>query len=225
MRHVKILGVMLVTMVALSGIASATALAEEPEFTPGAAGTKFTGTGGKGKLEVKGEAPVECEKTAASGEIVGATKKEASATVTFSECTAFFFFGAHTLKDAEGIIKVKAHLKLCIIKFGAPLEVGVLTKLDEPAHIEVAGKLLAVTGDQVAKITPVGKKTKTFELVYAQAGGVPKPAGCAKLNAKKESETENETYLTEINESGKLIPSGEEATVKAEFAVEQTLLG
>jgi hypothetical protein len=215
MRQVRLLATLIFAVFAVSAVASATASAALPEFSPGAAGTTLKGTGGKGKLEIKGEPPVSCEKTEATGELIGTTKKEAKATVTFKECTAFTFFGAESLGNKNKEIVTKVHLKLCYIKKGTPLEVGILTKLDEPVHIEVAGKLLSVTGDQVGLITPLKTKTTKYTITYTQAAGQPKPEGC---------EGEKEHYSTEINESGKPLESGEETTVNGEFSAAQELL-
>src|ERR1700684_82750 len=60
-RYFKSLSPMLFAALALSGIASATALAELPEFTPGAGGTSFTGTSGSGTLTAVGGTVV-CKK-------------------------------------------------------------------------------------------------------------------------------------------------------------------
>jgi hypothetical protein len=207
------IGVLVAAVAALSAVAATSAMASLPEFSPGAAGTTLKGTSKAGHLEIKGEPPISCESDTVTGELTGTTKKEGTATVDFSKCTAFSIFGAHSLEDSEGTILVKAKLKLCFIN-EAKEEVGVLTKI-EPVHIEVAGKLIVVTGDQVGRITPTKKSQKgTYTIEYKQSGGVPTPAGC---------EGEKEHFSSEINESGKLIESGEETKEEGEFSTAQEL--
>jgi hypothetical protein len=217
MRRLKIMGTAIIAVVALSAIASATASAAMPEFLPGNAGEKFTGTSKSGTLEVPGQGTIVCESDQVTGENVGTTKKEALALVSFLGCSVFGFIGAKSLGDAEGTILVHAELKLCFINL-KPLEAGVLTKI-LPVHIEVAGKLLLVEGDQVAKISPANEKTTKFKLTYEQKEGKPKPEGC--LNEK--DEVEKEHYTTVINEKGAALESGEATTEETIYEKAQTL--
>jgi hypothetical protein len=212
MQRAKLLVVAVMAVVALSAVATATASAALPELLPGNAGEKFTGKSGSGTLEVPGEGTIVCKEDSVTGENVGATKKEAAATVTFKGCTAFGFIGAKSLGDAEGTILVNASLKLCYIN-KANKEVGVLTKIENPVHIEVAGKLIVVEGDQVAKITPVNTKTTKYSLKYEQSAGKPKPEGC---------EGEKESYTADVNE-GTAKASGEATTEETTYSAAQTL--
>jgi hypothetical protein len=215
MRQMKILGAVFFAVVALTAIASATASAAAPEFNPGAAGTKFTGTSGAGTLSTAAKGIIECTADTVSGELTGATKKQATATISFTGCKAFGFIGAKSLGDAEGTILVKANLELCYIN-KANKEVGVLTEPSEPVHVEVAGKLLKITGDAVGAITPVNLKGKKFSIVYKQKGGVQEPAGC-------EGKTEN--LKVQENETGAIENAGEATTESTEFTtIEQTLV-
>jgi hypothetical protein len=214
LRNLKIVMLALVAIVALSGIATATASAELPEFLPGKAEEKFKGTSGTGTLEVPGEGPITCKKDKVTGENIGTNKKEALALITFEGCTVFGFIGAKSLGDAEGTILVHAELLLCYIN-KAKKEVGVLTKV-LPVHIEVAGKLIVVEGDQVGALKEV--KTSVFTITYKQSKGKPTPDGCQ--NAK--GELENEHYTASINE-GTPKESGEETTEETTYEKTQTL--
>lgn len=210
MRKLKVVMMALVAIVALSGIATATASAEPPEFLPGKAEEKFKGTSGTGTLEVPGEGPITCKSDSVTGENVGTNKKEAKATVTFEGCTVFGFIGAHSLDSKkEGQIIVHAKLLLCYIN-KANHEVGVLTEI-EPVHIEVAGKLIIVTGDQVGALKEV--KTSVFTITYKQSKGKPTPEGC---------EGKKEHYSASINE-GTSKESGEETTEETTYEKTQTL--
>jgi hypothetical protein len=214
MRKLKVFGAAIIVVVALSAIASATASAALPEFLPGNAGEPFTGKSGSGTLEVPGEGPIVCKEDTVTGEIVGTTHKEALALITFKGCSVFGFIEAKSLGDAANTILVHAELKLCIISETPTLEVGVLTKV-LPVHIEVAGKLIVVEGDQVAKITPINTKTAKYSIKYEQKEGKPKPEGC---------KGEKEHYTASVNE-GTPKESGEATTEETTFTKEQTLDG
>ncbi len=212
MRKIKVLGAAIVAVVALSALAAATSSAALPEFLPGNAGEKFTGKSGAGTLEVPPEGPIVCAKDTVTGENTGATKKTALAIIDFTGCKVFGIVNAQSLGDPAGTILVHVELELCYIN-KATKEVGVLTEV-LPVHIEVFGKLLLIKGDQVAKITPVGKSTKEFKLTYEQSKGKAKPAGC---------EGKTEEYLTIINEEGAGKPSGEQTTEETTYEKAQTL--
>jgi hypothetical protein len=211
MRKLKLVLLAVFAVAALSAVAAATASAALPEFLPGNAGEKFTGKSGSGTLEVPGEGPIVCKEDSVTGENVGTTKKEALALITFKGCTVFGFIGAKSLGDAEGTILVHAELKLCYIS-KANKEVGVLTKV-LPVHIEVAGKLIVVEGDQVGKITPVNTSTTKYSIKYEQKEGKPKPEGC---------EGEKEHYTASVNE-GTPKESGEATTEETTYEKAQTL--
>jgi hypothetical protein len=201
----------ILAVVALSAIATASASAALPEFEPGKAGEKFTGTSGSGTL-ASPKGTIECTADKVTGETTGTTKKTATATVTFTGCKVFGIIGAHSLGDAEGTILTKVALELCYIN-KTNKEVGALTEVTSPVHIEVAGKLVEVTGDQVAAVTPVNTKTKTFKLVYKEKSNKGEPAGC---------EGKTETLKTSENE-GTAENSGEATEETTTYEKEQTL--
>jgi hypothetical protein len=207
MRKLKVLGAAIIAVVALSAIASATASAALPEFLPGNAGEKFTGKSGSGTLEVPGEGPIICSADTVTGENTGTTKKTALALITFTGCKVFGIINAASLGDAAGTILVHAELELCYID-KAKKEVGVLTEV-LPVHIEVFGKLLIVTGDQVGLL--LGTKSP-FKIDYLQKEGKPDP----------QCEKKSEHLSTSINEgAGK--ESGEQTTEETTYEKGQTL--
>jgi hypothetical protein len=214
MRRTNILKTTFVAIIAVSAIMSATASAALPEFTPGAAGTKFTGKSGAGTLSTAAKGIIECGTDQVAGELIGTTKKEAIATITFKSCKAFGILGTKSLGDVEGTILAKVELELCYIN-KAKKEVGMLTELAETVHVEVAGKLLKISGDAVGAITPVNIKGKNFTITYKQKGGTQEPSGC-------EGKTEN--YEVQENETGPVEKAGEETTETTEFTIEQTLV-
>lgn len=216
MRRIKLMGLAIFAVVALSAFAAATASAEDPEFSPGAEGSTFEGTSGEGTLTATGGTIV-CKKDSTKGELT-TEHKLANATVDFSECAAFSIFGAHTLEDKEGIILVKVNLHLCYIN-KAKKEVGVLTEITSKdakegkevgIHVEVAGKLIEIKGDQVGQITPVNTDTKEFNIIYKNP-----PVQC---------EGKTEHLLAQENEKGAFENAFEATTEKVKFAELQTLV-
>ncbi len=190
MKKIKPLGVAIVAVVALSAIASATAPAALPEFLPGNAGEKATGTSPSDTLEINSLEKITCTSGLINAEIIGSTKKEASAILTLKGCIAFGIAGAKSLGEPEGTIAEIVFLKLCYIN-KAKKEVGMLSKIAAPVHVEVAGKLMIWEGDQIGKIAPINVKTAKFTIKYEESAGVPKPEGC---------EGEKEHLTVSINE-------------------------
>jgi hypothetical protein len=177
-----------------------------------AAGTKFTGKGGAGTLSTAAKGILECTSDEVAGELTGATKKQATATVDYKGCKAFGIFGAKSLGDAEGVILVKANLELCYIN-KAKIEVGMLTE-GNPVHFEIAGKLVLLNGDAVPPIVPDNTRTRHFTITYKQKGGTQEPGGC-------EGKTEN--LKVQETENGKSENAGEATTEEIDFTTEQTL--
>jgi hypothetical protein len=175
MRRIKLVGVAILAVIALSAIASATASAEitlPTGFLPGAVGSPFTGTSGSGTLTAAEKGTIVCKKDKVTGTLTNATL--ATATVDFEECTVFGVIGAKSLEDAGSTILVKVNLHLCYIKKAAPKEVGVLTLVTtkDPTgiHVEVAGTLVEIKGEQVGKITPINAAAgKEFLILYTSS--------------------------------------------------------
>jgi hypothetical protein len=155
---------------------------------------------------------IECTSDTVSGELTG--PEAGTATITFKSCSAFTIFGAKSL-DAKNSGEIIAHVKLLLCYINkANKEVGVLTEVTKPVHVEVSGKLIEIIGDAVGAITPINKSTTKFNLVYKQKGGTQEPAGC-------EGKTEN--LLAKENEAGEFKNAGEQTTEETEFTIAQTL--
>jgi len=211
MCQIKRLTATLILLGALCSLTATVSAAALPEFLPGNAGERFTGTGGAGTLEVGASEKIVCRESSVTSENIGMTKKEALALFSIKGCSFFGIVGMKSLGDVEGTVLVHAELKLCYINL-AKKEVGLLSKI-LPVHLEVAGKLLVWEGDQVAKITPTNTKTAKYQLTYEESGGKPKPAGC---------EGEKEHLTVSVNE-GSAIESGWATTDQLTYTSEQTL--
>ncbi|HXN38614.1 MAG TPA: hypothetical protein VN892_11280 [Solirubrobacteraceae bacterium] len=171
------------------GAITATAFAEAPEFLPGTAGQKYTGSNGEAILATEKKGTIECKTNKETGEVTGTNHKEGIITIDFETCKAFAIIGAHSLGDKENIILVHGTTLLCTINT-SPLEVGIVIHPEE-VHIEVAGKLLLVKGWVIGKISGSGKSyTTNFE---QSSTGVQKIKNCVSNSGTKEKE---ETLLT-----------------------------
>jgi hypothetical protein len=153
MRILKRSAGLLVIALALFAVAATAASAANPEFLDNVTGNTFTAKSGKGEL--KGAAPIICQKdliTLENGKVTGA--KTISTVVDFEECTVAGL-AAQSLSDTEGKILVTATGELCYIN-AKEKHVGVLLKIT-PVHIEIPsiGQLVEVTGTVLGLLKPV----------------------------------------------------------------------
>ena len=147
MQRLKILGVALMAVFALSALASTTASAAVvvlPEVEE-----KWTGESGKGTLEtLKALASVVCQKDKSEGTFE-AKKPLGLFHITFEGCKAAGLIACTGLGEAKEVILSLGTAHLVFDKLGKVLSeagVGVLFLL-EPVHFECgSGKLFVVTG-------------------------------------------------------------------------------
>jgi hypothetical protein len=214
MRGIKLIGAVMMALM-LTVVVSATASAALPEFLPGTAGTKATAKSGKATLAIKGGSTITCkasEVTKGNGELLGT--KTALAVIDFTGCTAFGL-PANSLGDLKEVILAHVELTLCYIKKAT--HVGVIFET-LPVHIEIPSTklLVTVTGSFVGLIEPINKKTATYTLNIAQAGGVQGIEKCEGGAAR--------TLLSSVD-GGANTQSGEEAKEGTlTFEVEQELM-
>lgn len=171
MRHLKLVGTLLILALAASGLASATASAANPEFLDNVIGNTFTGTSGEGELlDPVTKLAIKCKKDTlllADNEVTG--PKTVKAGVHFEGCT-IGGLAANSLGDKSGIILVTATGTLCYIN-QPNKHVGVLLTIT-PVHIEIPtlAQLLEVKGTVLGLMTPVNElKTAGFKLVINKA--------------------------------------------------------
>jgi len=176
---------LILSIVALSACALASASASALEFLDNVTGNTFTATSGAGELrDVANGLSIKCEKdtvTLANGKITGA--KTIEVVVDFEQCT-FLGVVANSLGDVadttgnkRGLILAPAKGELCTIKAG---EVGVFFTVPL-LHIEVPslGELLEVNGTALGVITPLKSLTTgPYTLELKKAG--PKECGVKK---------------------------------------------
>ncbi len=114
MKYIKIMGLCLVAMFALSAVVAASASAKELELVK--AGTKealkknkFKGETGKGILETEKNGKIECTKTKFEGTVE--STKSGTVTITFTGCVGLGF-KCNTVGSATGEIKTSVSLGL-----------------------------------------------------------------------------------------------------------------
>lgn len=175
MQRLKILGLALVAVFALSAVVSATAFAlpvvlPEPE-------EKWTGESGKSLLETLGGARIKCVKDKSEGTIE-AKKPLGLFHITFEECKGEKggFSGTCTgLGDKPGQILALGKYHLVNDKLGTPPGVGILFLLEHVHFIctIIIEVLVLVLGEVLCLIKPVNEKVKHFEIVCEQSKGDP----------------------------------------------------
>ncbi len=198
MHRLKILGVALMAVFALSVVVSATASAAVvilPEVAE-----SWKGESGVGSLEVlKGAAKIECKKDKSEGTFE-ATKPLGTFHIDFEGCKASIA-ACTGLGEAKEVILTLGTTHLVFDTLAAKLSengVGVLF-LVEPTHFECLGKLFVVSGQLLCLIKPPEKLAKHFEIVCSKG---------------KESGDPGETVYW--NEEGKEVKMGEELLLTAE---------
>ncbi len=221
MRILKIASA-LVTMLAFTAIATATASAAETlwEWLPGETGTEFTGESGKAKLQVKGGASITCTQSRIlnkEGSITG-ERTLALAWIHFTGCKTLGT-PVNSLGDESEIILVQVHIHNCLIEPGGEDgHLGWLLKVS-PLHLEVpsVSLLLSVQGSLVVLMTTAGRMAKTFAPVVEQTAGQQKVGKCE--GGKPEYKLETSTDGGEFAQSGLEVKEG---TIT--FAAEQDVM-
>jgi hypothetical protein len=154
----------------IAAVMASSAVAALPEALPGTKGTKFTGKSGKGTLQIKGGAAVQCTMTTGEGELINSTTGKG--TITFKGCSTLGL-SINSLGSPSGTVVISGEASVCYIS-KALKTVGIVTRIPEAGvHIEVpaAGLLLVKKGGFILQATPVNKKTTTFAGVLEQKEG------------------------------------------------------
>ncbi len=216
-RLLKLAGLLCVFLLAITGIAAASASAEEqPEFLLHVTNNLFTTEGGEGELvDLTSGLAIKCKKNKGSGSVVG--PKTVIATVSFEKCNVGGL-AAQSLGDKGGVILLaKLAGKLCTIST-SPLHVGILLTLPaEGVHIEVPslGQLLVVTGGVVGLLSPINvDQTGPFTLTFVDP------------NEKCEGATgEEDVLLVELEHNGKPLVGAEVAKETVNFTETIEVMG
>jgi hypothetical protein len=181
MRHIRIVGLSLVAVFAMTAVTAASASAAAPEFT---VASKFESKGGAGTLETsKSKEKVKCTAEKDSGEnAVGKTVSKV--TVTFTGCESSGF-KCSTSGQSSGEIKtnpLKGELVFLAEGGKVTTKVGLALEPEtgtEFVEFNCAGGIVKVKvkGSVLGEIKPikekVGPKAKTthYTLTYTQSAG------------------------------------------------------
>jgi hypothetical protein len=203
MHRYKIVGLVLLAVVALSAFASATSLAAVPvaktlsgEVFP----ATFTGTSGKGELVTLAKTTVTCEKGKSSGELKGTTGEstEGTAKLTFEGCKSSGF-ACNTVKEASGVIVTSGTTK--VVWDPKKGNHALLLKVTETKFECTSLVKVTVKGNILLLIKPEKETepcTKNFELVVTQTGGDPTDKTYTETEAQ-EKEPKSALLLSSIN--------------------------
>jgi hypothetical protein len=171
MQRVKLVGLAVLAILALSAVATSMASAANPEFLPGTKNS-FKVTGGKAKFEQKGGiAAVECEKSTGTGVVTG--PKEGTFDELYENCKAPLAGKCTGLNDTTaGSILAKGSFGVGYIS-KTEKTVAILFK-PEATHFECEKLITLVTveGCAIGKITPVNSDTKENAIDLKGSKGV-----------------------------------------------------
>lgn len=228
MKRIRVIGLALAAVFAISAIASASAMAALPELV-NAKGEAVKGavTGaseGETILESKSGIKVTCTSGTSTGEVTG-LKTVGKTVVTFKGCKESIFGNKCQTKGEEAgkIVTLKIKGTIGYIKKAVPIEVG----LD--LQPEVAGNFVTfecgafakeeVKGSVIAPITPINTKVKTtgsFTLKYEKGAS----AGLQKVT---KFEGGAEDVLESALNGGGFEKSNQQGTAKVKLAEEAEL--
>jgi hypothetical protein len=210
MRQIKLLGVALIAIFALTATAATTAaLAEQPEILS-TLPAKFTGKGGVGKLELTKGKKIECKTNTNSGEFTSVNL--GIITIDFHECHAEeTSVECHSLGDKEGLILVGGDLHIVDLG-GTSLPLGLVVILLSELHVECAGGILFLIKTDngvIGEVTGIksGEKTKTAKVKFESTGGTQKIKTCT----QEKTFCEGKEFLL-LGNVGKGFELGGEAT-------------
>jgi hypothetical protein len=186
MKHVRIIGLMLLALFSLGAFAASAASAEEGVLPA----STFTGTGGAGQLETLNKQKIECKEVSVlEGKFV-ANDKEGTANLHFTKCKAEGFLPVNSLGDASEVILAKVKFTVCLVN-SATLTFGMAITPSETVHIEVPSlaQLLLVKGTVIAELEGAGLKGKEFKFKLAGKEGDQTAALKCEVEGKKFAHT------------------------------------
>jgi hypothetical protein len=181
MRQLKLLGVALTVIFALTAVAVTTAaFAEQPEILS-TLPAKFTGSGGTGKLEFTKGKKIECKTLTGSGEFTSVNL--GIGTIDFHECIGeSTSVECHSLGDKEGLILFGGDIHIVDLG-GTSLPLGIVVILLSELHVECTGGILfLVKSDNglIGEVTGItsGVKAKTAKVKFESTAGTQKIKTC-----------------------------------------------
>jgi hypothetical protein len=183
MKRFRILGLALLSLLALGAFAASMASAEEGVL-PTVTAKTFTISGGAGALETLAGEKIECTATTGKGEVAAKVDQKATGTFTFTGCKANGF-AASTLGAASGTIVSAVNFTICLIN-SAKSVFGVVIEPKETVHVEVPSLkvLILVKGAVIAENLSPNKGT-AFEFDLVGSKGDQTTALACEINGTK----------------------------------------
>jgi hypothetical protein len=182
MKRIRIIGLALVAVLALSAVVASAASAALPEFVASKFPVKFTLTSGAGLLETVGGRQVKCTSDSGSGEILNA-KETKNTVVKFKGCTAKGPFGTLECQSGstKGEIVTKKVKGLLVYDNKAEKKAAILGEGEETgaffAEFTCTGVLveekMKVKGNALGLITPVNTKSTLLKISATMSKGKP----------------------------------------------------
>ncbi len=210
-REIRFVGLALVAVFLLGGIAAASASAAAFEATPSFP-VKFTAKGGPGFLETKAGHRVACKESEGSGEVASATTV-AKVEVKFKGCFAegFPLLKCGTATAASGEITTKGIKGKPVDIDKAKTKAGILLEPEAELFAEfecefsIIKEKVKVKGSVIGKVKDedLNKFTKTLHLELKELKGTPEPNQVEEAGEKHVLLTKGEgTEPFEFEESG-----------------------
>jgi hypothetical protein len=221
MKRLRIVGLALLALFALSAIASSSAMAEQPEILPVPTEKEpltLTAEGPLAELTSnEGKNTIDCEKVLVNGSFTSADLGKA--TFDFHNCTAekkaikCWSLGDEKspLGEKSVILLDNADIHLVDILPAGTLQLGLAVILLKELHIECQGGILIlIKGTAIGIVEGVtsGVKTKTHKVNFAVTKGVQNVRECMTLKVF----CEGKKYELEANFGAGFKPAGEVAT-------------
>jgi hypothetical protein len=216
MTKLRIIGLMLLAMLALGAFAASMASAEEGLLPQ--QGTKAaSGEGGTATLETGGGLSIKCTKLSILEILfLKASDIHAIGNLHFSGCKALGLFALTSLDDLKepGVLLVpKALFLVCLVTSGT-LVFGVLILPEAPVHVEIpaVGELVILEGALIGTLTP--NTGKELNVTLKGTKGVQETSKECTIAGK----TFKYSLTFEQNENGKKEATSESATATIKFA-------
>lgn len=211
-RSLKVLGLTVAAVLAISALAVASASAAAPEYVlkSGSFPVKFTSTSGAGVLETTSGETVNCTSDTNEGEILNS--KEDWVIVTFRGCTTTFFgfpISCNTSGRASGEIMTNKLTSMLEYNVGKTKVLDLLTPPSgsPDAEFTCAGNTVKVSGGVLGEFPTTNTFLHSTSLVLKQTKGV--QAFREYVNA---SGTTLSAHLSSSKNGGAAVESGEETT-------------
>jgi hypothetical protein len=216
MKCIRILGLAVLTLLALMAVAASA----EEGFVP-LAKKGASMAGGKSTINTAANLPIICQKLDPSKVTFTTHEHSTTGTLLFLECTVAGL-AANSLGDAAKTILIPVELLVCLIN-PAALTFGLAAEVVSTLNVEVPslGAKVTIKGRAIGEVlAKVGVKAKIYSVDFTGAKGVQSVKACVDSGGTKEHTLQAESSLTKKLETASL--DIEKGTLTFEEEVELT---